>query len=118
MILAGLALGLLGGIFGRGALGAGFASILPAAELGGGLWLDALRMTIVPLVFALVVTGMAGASATLAAGGIAARALGTFLILLVAAAIVTALIAIPALAAWSPDAAALQALRAGAAQLP
>ncbi len=117
-ILLGLALGLLAGILGPAALGPRFAAILPAAELIGGLWLDALRMTIVPLVFALVVTGIAGASATLAAGGIAARALGTFLILLVAAAFITALIAIPALAIWSPDAAALQALRAGAAPPP
>lgn len=30
-----------------------------AAELIGGLWLDALKMTIVPLVFALVATGVA-----------------------------------------------------------
>ncbi len=117
-ILVGLALGLVAGILGPAALGARFGSILPAAELVGGLWLDALRMTIVPLVFALVVTGMAGATATLAAGGIAARALGTFLLLLVAAAIVTALIAIPALALWSPDPAAMEALRAGGAPPP
>lgn len=32
---------------------------LIAAELIGGLWLDGLRMTIVPLVFALIVTGVA-----------------------------------------------------------
>lgn len=50
------------------ALIAGFASgtifrCVPAAritaELIGGLWLDGLRMTIVPLVFALIVTGVA-----------------------------------------------------------
>ncbi|MFC3714513.1 dicarboxylate/amino acid:cation symporter [Sphingoaurantiacus capsulatus] len=33
---------------------------LTVAGLVGGVWLDALRMTIVPLVFALVVTGVAG----------------------------------------------------------
>ncbi|HEX8444084.1 MAG TPA: cation:dicarboxylase symporter family transporter [Allosphingosinicella sp.] len=117
-ILAGLALGIAAGILGPAALGARFDSVLPAAELIGGLWLDALRMTIVPLVLALVVTGMAGATATLAAGGIAARALGIFLALLVAAAVVTALIALPALALWSPDPAALPALQAGAAPAP
>jgi Na+/H+-dicarboxylate symporter len=117
-ILAGLALGLLAGILGPAALGDRFASVLPAAELIGGLWLDALRMTIVPLVFALVVTGMAGASATFAAGGITARALAIFIAMLLAAAIVTALIAIPALAAWGPDAFALQSLRAGTAPPP
>jgi Na+/H+-dicarboxylate symporter len=117
-ILSGLALGLLAGIAGPALLGPGFASALPAAELIGGLWLDALRMTIVPLVFGLVVTGIAGASRTLAAGGIAARAFAAFLLLLIAAVIVTALIAFPALAFWSPDPAALEALRAGAAPPP
>src|SRR6186713_1869829 len=33
--------------------------IVSAARLFGGLWIDALRMTILPLVFALVVTGVA-----------------------------------------------------------
>jgi len=33
-----------------------------AAELIGAIWLDALRMTIVPLVFALTVTGVASLS--------------------------------------------------------
>ncbi|MDP1028472.1 cation:dicarboxylase symporter family transporter [Sphingomonas sp. KR1UV-12] len=45
------------------AAGASFGTIPAArivAELIGGIWLDALRMTIVPLVFALIVTGVAG----------------------------------------------------------
>jgi Na+/H+-dicarboxylate symporter len=117
-ILSGLALGLCLGIAGPAALGTRFDAVLPAADLIGGLWLDALRMTIVPLVFALVVTGMAGASATLAAGGIAARALGIFLILLLASAFVTALIATPALTFWAPDPAALDPLRADTAPPP
>ncbi len=36
----------------------------------GGLWLDALRMTVVPLVFSLIVTGIASAAATASAGGV------------------------------------------------
>nr|WP_281423073.1 cation:dicarboxylase symporter family transporter [Sphingomonas colocasiae] len=41
------------------AIGAGRTEAIAAARLVGGVWLDALRMTIVPLVFALVVTGVA-----------------------------------------------------------
>lgn len=41
------------------AIGAGRAEVVATARLVGGVWLDALRMTIVPLVFALVVTGVA-----------------------------------------------------------
>ncbi|MDO9364054.1 MAG: cation:dicarboxylase symporter family transporter, partial [Sphingopyxis sp.] len=33
--------------------------VVDAARLIGGIWLDALRMTIVPLIFALVATGVA-----------------------------------------------------------
>lgn len=51
-VLTGLALG----------IGAGPSSALvPIAQLVGGLWLDALRMTVVPLVFGLIVTGVGGA---------------------------------------------------------
>ncbi len=80
----------------------------------GGIWLDALRMTIIPLVFALVVTGMASASATLQAGGIAARSLLLFGVLLLGSAIVTALMVPPMLSFWAPAPGALDALRAGA----
>jgi len=37
----------------------GAASVLDGSRLLGGVWIDALRMTILPLVFALVVTGVA-----------------------------------------------------------
>jgi Na+/H+-dicarboxylate symporter len=117
-ILLGLAIGLAIGILGPSTLGPRFAPVLTGAGLIGGIWLDALRMTVVPLVFALVVTGTAGASATLQAGGIAARAFLIFLGLLVIAAIVTPLVAFPALSAWAPDGAALEAMRAGAAPAP
>lgn len=87
--------------------------VLAAADLTGALWLNALRMTIVPLVFALLVTSAATAAATAAAGGLAARALGAFLALLVASAAFGA-VAMQALLAWSPiGIESTQALRAG-----
>lgn len=102
MILAGLALGLAAGAVGSAAVGPAFDDVVRVAGLIGGLWLDALRMTIIPLVFALVVTGMAGAGATLQGGGVAARALVLFVLLLLGSAVLTALVAGPAIAAWTP----------------
>lgn len=79
-------LGLLAGL-GLGAALAAFApaAVDPAATIAGpigGVWLDALRMTIVPLVFSLVFNGVAEAAGTVAAGGRAARALIWFAVLL------------------------------------
>jgi Na+/H+-dicarboxylate symporter len=53
MMLA-LAAGFVAGVMAREA-----TAVLDAAQLVGGIWLDGLRMTIVPLVFALVATGVA-----------------------------------------------------------
>jgi Na+/H+-dicarboxylate symporter len=117
-ILLGLGIGLLAGLFGQAMLGPDVEPLLSAAGLIGGLWLDALRMTVIPLVFALVVIGTAGASATLQAGGIAARAFTIFVILLLISALITALLAIFALNLWTPDPAALTLLRAGSAPPP
>ena len=77
-VIAGVALGILAGP------GSGF---IPAAQLVGGVWLDALRMTVVPLVFGLIVTGIAG---TLRQSGAAMtqRALLSFVGLLVISALV------------------------------
>nr|WP_295374069.1 cation:dicarboxylase symporter family transporter [uncultured Sphingosinicella sp.] len=117
-MVAGLLLGVLAGASGASLFGRGFEQAVSVAGLIGGLWLDALRMTIIPLVFALVVTGMASASATLQAGGIAARALVLFVLLLLGSAIVTALMVPPMLSFWAPAPGALDALRAGAGAAP
>jgi proton glutamate symport protein len=113
-ILAGLILGL--------ALGALLAAWAPAwkndavavCDAIGGVWLDALRMTIVPLVFALLVTGIAQAADTAQAGGAAGRALGTFAVLLVLAAVMAALLVPLLLQAWPAPAEAVAALRRAA----
>ena len=87
----------------------------------GGVWLDALRMTIVPLVFALLVTGVAQAAGTLAAGGIAGRSLIAFGVLLLIGAVVAVLAGSALLDVWPPSAsatAALRAARSGAGAVP
>ena len=111
-ILAGLAAGLLLGTLGASA-GWSLDEALAVAEMGGGLWLDALKMTIVPLVFCLIVTGIASATATAGAGGITRSALLLFVGLLLLSAIVGALLGSALLGAWSPPEGAFDALRAG-----
>jgi proton glutamate symport protein len=71
-------------------------------------------MTIVPLVFCLLVTGIASVADAAATGKLAARAIGMFSILLVVAAVYSTLATQGLLALWpvNPDGAA--ALRAGA----
>jgi proton glutamate symport protein len=59
----------------------------------GRLWLNALQMTVVPLLVALVVVGVNTASDAAASGRIAQRAIVTFLILLSAGAAFAAMVA-------------------------
>lgn len=54
------------------------------AEPIGNIWLDALQMTIIPLVFALLFTGIASAAGTASASARAARALLWFAAIVVA----------------------------------
>ena len=62
------------------------------AEPIGGLWLNALQMTIVPLVVALIITGIAGAAEAARASRLATRALILFAVLLLASSIIAAVL--------------------------
>jgi proton glutamate symport protein len=81
----------------------------------GALWLNALRMTVLPLVVALLITGVGGTARQLAAERLTARALLAFTVLLTAGALLAALLAPLFLALWPVDPQAAAALRAGAA---
>ncbi|MCX7512832.1 dicarboxylate/amino acid:cation symporter [Frateuria hangzhouensis] len=61
----------------------------------GKLWLNALQMTVVPLVLALVVVGVNTATDAAASGRIARRAIVVFILLLLLGALFTALVAPP-----------------------
>ena len=73
----------------------------------GKLWLNALQMTVVPLVLSLVVVGVNTASDAAASGRIARRAIVAFILLLLLGALFTALAA-PALFALFPHNPALR----------
>jgi len=108
-------LALLGGLAAGAVLRLTGGALLPLAQgiadPVGGLWLSALRMGIVPLVFALVITGIASASDTVGTGGLAARALGLMVALLTASAALAALLFPLILSAWPVDAGSAAALR-------
>ena len=91
-ILASLVAGLLAGI----ALAAYAAGAVPQAiaiaQPVGTAWLNALQMTIVPLVVALLITGVAATAEAAQAGRLAARAITLYVTLLVLSALTAALL--------------------------
>ena len=114
-ILAGLIIGLVGGALLAGS-GAGNAMIGVARPIGK-LWLDALTMTVVPLVFSLLVTGIVGATGEAKGNRIAPRALVWFAGLLIGACLLSAVVTTFLLQLW-PIPAGAAALRAGGGPPP
>src|SRR5262245_3055174 len=109
-LVAGLAVGAIFGAVDVPVL----KQVAPTLEPIGTLWLNGLRMTIVPLIVAMLITGVASAAETAATGRIAGRAMLLFLILLTAGAAFGAVFSSLALM-WVPvDPAAAEAFRSGA----
>ncbi len=87
-VLLALGAGLAGGV---AIAASGDARLLGAADAiipVGTLWINAIRMTIIPLVVALLITGVAGATDLSAIGRIGGRTLLTFFLLLLGTAVV------------------------------
>jgi Na+/H+-dicarboxylate symporter len=117
VLLAALIAGLLLGIIAP-RLGEGTSEPLVAtAGLIGGLWLDALRMTVIPLIVALLVVGVVGGADAARAGGLAARAVVWFLGFYVFSAVFGAAMTNALLALWPLPGASAEALRAGLASV-
>lgn len=96
-LLAALAGGLVGGTL---ANGSGYeAELLALARPIGKLWLNALTMTVVPLVTALLIAGVFEAGQS-GGNAISRRALGWFALLLVAASLIGGGTAMLLLEAW------------------
>ncbi len=88
--------------------------VIGIAGAVGGVWLDSLRMTIIPLVFSLLVIGVAQAAETGGRGGLPAKVLVAFGALLLVSATVSAIATPLLLQAWPVPTAAAEALRATA----
>lgn len=102
-LIAGLAIGI-------GGARLGWAPAVDWAEPIGALWLDALRMTVVPLVIALLVTGI-GRTADSARGGVLAlRSVGLYVALLWLSTLMAAFLVPALLRAWPLSSAATAAL--------
>ncbi len=84
----------------------------------GKLWINALQMTVVPLVLALVIVGVNAASDAAQSGRVARRAMIVFLVLLTAAGIMTAILAPLVLSQLQPDPAVAAALRGTETEMP
>ena len=114
-ILLALVAGLGLGIALTAAWPDGAAAVLPVVRLVGTAWLDGLRMTVVPLVFSLIVSGIASAAGAARAGGVAARALACFAVGLFASALVSASLTAGLLHLWPAPEGAVKALGAAPA---
>ncbi|HEX7885431.1 MAG TPA: dicarboxylate/amino acid:cation symporter [Phenylobacterium sp.] len=113
-VLVALAAGLVVGAIAAAYGGATARQAVEGVEALGGLWLNALRMTVVPLIFAVLVTGIAQVSDAAATGRLAIRALLWFVGLLLVSAATSVLLVNGVLAVWPVGEAAAAALRAGA----
>ncbi len=91
-ILGALVLGLLLGV----ALAAWSPNSVPGvvgvAQPIGTAWLNALQMTVIPLVFSLLVTGIAATAEAARSGAVAARAIAVILTIMVASAVAAAIL--------------------------
>jgi Na+/H+-dicarboxylate symporter len=107
-LVAGLSIGIFAATFEPGRI----ARILDIADAIGTLWLNGLRMTIVPLIVALLITGIVTAARAARAGKLTARAVSWFIVLLWCSATFSAFVTPALLAFWPMPAEAGGALAA------
>jgi proton glutamate symport protein len=114
VVLASLLVGLALGSWLQAGHGGLLRQAAPVIESVGGVWLNALRMTVGPLVFALLVSAIAGVSDAMATGRLARRAVAWFGVLLLLAGTLAVLLSLGVLALWPVDPQAAAAFVAGA----
>ncbi len=110
-LAAGLALGVAAGSAG-GPLGAALRTAVAVVEPLGALWVNAIRMTLVPLVVSLLVTSVTSFADLRALGRLGSRAVVVFVALLAGTALFAALAAPPLLDRTPLDPATAATLRA------
>lgn len=116
LVLGALVAGLLLGALSAQA-GGWREPLVQVASTVGGLWLDALKMTVIPLIIALLVTGIVSGADQARAGGIAGRSIMWFVIVLTSSAAFGTLMMPLLLEAFPLPAGAAEALRAGLASV-
>ena len=98
-VLIALVAGLVAGLLIDPSRSPALAGLVTAADTVGTIWVNAIRMTVVPLVVSLLITGVASAADPRVIRTVGLRAFGTFLGLLSLSA-VFALLVIPWLFTW------------------
>ncbi|HJQ16228.1 MAG TPA: cation:dicarboxylase symporter family transporter [Allosphingosinicella sp.] len=117
-ILIALIVGLLLGILSADVAPSLTARAILIADPIGGMWLDALRMTIVPLVVSLLITGIAATAEAARAGRLTLRALILFVAILWTSSLLAALLLPLFFALWPLPAASGDALRIALGSVP
>ena len=102
LVLAALIAGIVVGALVR-AQAPQLAGAAGVVEAFGGLWLNALSMTVVPLVVSLLITGIASVADATKTGGLVARAVLLFSVLIVFAAVFGIAVTQGMLALWPVD---------------
>jgi Na+/H+-dicarboxylate symporter len=113
-LVAGLALGAMAAAW----AGPEIKQAIGSVEAVGELWLNLLKMTVVPLLFSVLVVGIGGVADAAATGKLAARALGWFLLLLLVGCAFTIAYSHGLYALWPVSEAGAAALRTGAPPPP
>jgi proton glutamate symport protein len=108
IILIALIAGVMIGVF----AGAAVPGVTSAADVIGALWLNGLRMTVIPLVVALLITGIAQTAQAARAGRLAGRAVLTMMVILWCSSILAAVMIPLLLSIFPMPAGAAAALKA------
>ena len=111
-VLIGLVAGLAVGLGLAGADGGWATSLTAAITPVGTLFINAIRMTVIPLVVASLVVGVSSAPDPRSVGRIGVRSLVIFVVVLIAAVAFGVLLGVPLLATFPLDPDAVAALRA------
>jgi Na+/H+-dicarboxylate symporter len=93
-------------------------SVASAVEPVGTLFVNAIRMTVIPLVVSSLIVGIATSGSGSAIAKLGRRAIVVFVVLLTASGLVAAIVSPPVLSTIKVDAAAVASLRASAASSP
>jgi Na+/H+-dicarboxylate symporter len=115
-VLIGLALGLAAGVAIASSGSSELAGMVRFVEPLGALFINAIRMTVVPLIVSTLIVGVAGAPSARSVGRLGGRALALFVAFLAITAVATALIAPPLVNQLTIAPEAVAAMRASAAQ--
>jgi Na+/H+-dicarboxylate symporter len=111
-VLIGLVAGLVAGVV--ISLTPSLAGVTPVVEPAGALFINAIRMTVIPLVMSSLVVGICSTNDTRAIGRVGGRALVVFGVVLFAGAVFAAVVGAPLLARLPVSAESSAMLRAAA----